>query len=352
MIQMIQSHSSSIWSIALHESLPLLIAGGNDGSAKIWNTKECKYLHPPQSETIERAYSLCRKQSLHSLQMFKVPLEQIQFSSNHEHNVKQVLCGIEVTMIKDSTSVLLATRSGSVMSLNLSKQQWTQHPTWKLNLNKDERALVGECIASFVPAQVVAVGCCSGDVVLSSLHHSCRHLSFATEQCLRGIKKMKWVKDESTINLISCHIKGTVSVVGFSYTEMIYFHKKDPNILFKRKLLMNTVGVPISLSYSSELLFVGDTRGNVAFFSKVFDFNSTPSKTFEDKVDKAHGREHVTAISAGKNNRVYSVGADGCLVAYIIDSTNRKLQKILTYPMRTFASLVAKFMVVRVSRRT
>ena len=336
----IASHAASIWKVARHHTRPIIVAGGNDGSAKLWRIP--KLFCSVKESTVTRTNNI-----------FFIPFDDPSYQNKKFCKPpSQVLCGIKVLFLNGRPTILTATRAGSVFSFDISSKSWNVHRKWIKNQSESNncinglKVLVGECIAAYEPCSVISIGCSGGEIVISALRESCNEpLYFHTDKDFRGVKGIEWISSNSYANLLASHIKGFITILGFSRDTLTSYALTETTHDFKpeytRVLQMHTVGVSISFSYDilSESLFVGDTRGNMCYFKGPFDSRKSEHLSFTDKIEKAHDREHVTSISPSIGSIFYSVGVNGCIVEYNIDHEKCKLRKLLVYPVQSFASL-------------
>jgi len=313
---------------------------------KLWHLGEC-FSRMPLSPTVQETATT-------SPTKFKIPTDNELGCINKRDGskLKQIMCGIEIVsaVASDTQYILIATRAGGLASFRLESKKWVTHPIWNTQ-RKDEKEyqLVGECIATCPYTNTCAIGCCSGEIILTSLSIEKESFCFKTSKNWLGVKSLRWFYDnwlnKKLAILVGSHIRGNITVLGFAIRMLHKFGTSEEFVHirpdFERSLRMHTVGVPISFSFNAftQSLLVGDTRGNVTYFDKCFDVSGPEVVDFRDKIERAHGREHVTGISHEIDNRFFTAGADGYIVQFEVDHTSMRISKYLSYPVSNFASL-------------
>ena len=234
----------------------------------------------------------------------------------------QVIVGLKWSEGKDGfMRLLLATRAGSVMSFCIEKQEWKYlQPWWDLSLKESRNILStdGCCMAAF--DEYLAIGTTRGDVVLTSTVQDCTspRLVLSARQ-LKSVQGLVWINAHT---LVSFHVR-TTALWKFSLGGL--HDMETPTFV----LNMETKGVPMSCVHDeeSDRIIVGDSRGNIGMF-QLHNHADTDGASSDlqptSLLKRVHQKEHVTGIAL-KNEKVLSVGNDGCLhTSYIHGASLRK----------------------------
>jgi len=267
----------------------------------------------------------------------------------------------------DRNRVLVSMKSGALWTLHLKTSSppsdcWEVHSPWwsssrSSNGNSVSFPHEANCMSIHPDGNIVAFGSTKGDIALVSIvpDHKEQPTVINAERRFT-IQGLHWITNDT---LITFHIKGVVSLWAL---VMIDKSPSIPSLQLSRIFDMKTSGVPTSCSFENEsqLLFVGDSRGNIA----MFDANKQiePSSDGSDKavvaivyieeaagtLKNAHGKEHVTgmvvsSVNNGLHLRLISVGLDGCLTEsnVVFDSHRNSyiIQKAFSRAISSLSSL-------------
>ena len=267
----------------------------------------------------------------------------------------------------DRSRVLVSMKSGALWTLHLKTSSppsdcWEEHsPWWSSSISSNRNSVSfpheANCMSIHPDGNFVAFGSAKGDIALVSIvpDHKEQPTVINAEQRFT-IQGLHWITNDT---LITFHIKGVVSLWTL---VMIDKTPSFPSLQLSRTFVMQTNGVPTSCSFENEtqLLFVGDSRGNIA----MFDANKQmePSSADSDKsivamvyieeaigtLKNVHGKEHVTgmvvsSVNNGLHLRLISVGLDGCLtesnVVFDSHSNSYIIQKAFSRAISSLSSL-------------
>jgi WD40 repeat protein len=226
----------------------------------------------------------------------------------------QVIVGLKWLERSDCSSILLlATRAGSLMSLHVQTKEWKQlEPWWDTTLQDSHQILATDGCCMAMNEDWAAIGTTRGDVVLVSVFTTTvRRRIVLSARDLRSVQGFTWINPTT---LVSFHVS---AVAWWAFPSKDLERMEKPTFV----LNMDTKGVPMSCAYDekSQYAAIGDSRGNLALFhleSSGGD-NSSISLEANSILERIHQKEHITAI-AFEDNRILSVGNDGCLhTAYI-----------------------------------
>jgi WD40 repeat protein len=334
-------YCQSLWSIDVHSSLALI--GCNDGTAKLWNlcstiirtmddfesgqevraattVSICPVpddrIHNHEATTSHPALTLPSNNGTQEARQHEIEKSKTQKQKKAKMKIKdQTLCGMEFYQSGESDRrLLVATRAGSLFSLCLESHTWEMFEPWctaAMTINANH----GSSLAVISSDRVAAVGTTRGDIVLVSLP-SCdsnttnvHRRVFSTESPL-SIKSLAWL-DNST--LLSFHIKGIVYVWRIQNTTNDA-HNDEQDIEAFLILNTTTMAVPTCFAFSEarNTLFIGDSRGNIAVFLLVQSEDGTDVAPMS-LAHRVHKKEYVNDILCFSNDKIISVGNDGCI---------------------------------------
>ena len=253
---------------------------------------------------------------------------------------KQIIAGMSFypNMEVGREKVLFATRAGNLFSIYLNSSKCEIHFPWfneQANLSNSTSIPTASCIAIHPNENLVAIGTTGKSIILCNIVtlieyggktfplnvSSPSNIIFESPLSHYSIQNLLWLNKKQ---LIASYIKGKVIVWNFSSCP----DSTSKNGIDPPKALMvldmgSSNGVPMSFAHDKNhhRLIVGDSRGNLALFN--LDVPSTADYNTKDhviertpiyKVDKAHGKEHITSIVHDhRNNLILSVGNDGIL---------------------------------------
>jgi NAD-dependent SIR2 family protein deacetylase len=311
----------SLWTVDTCEGI--VITGGNDGSVKLWDLGSRVSYEGPKTFLVPQIKSPDTE-----IEMIETDDTAQQKKRKKTKKSKGQICGMEffTYSIGDSSKckLLVATREGSLFSLDLTLETCTAHNSWSTNVVSvvggavDVDPSTGACIAVHPCGNRVVIGTSDGLLISSSCILGAndstvadQNLSFnATSH--RPVQSISWIDN---VTLLVLYARGTI----ISYS----FETDVPKVMYLFK--METSGIPLSFAHDdqSQDLYVGDSRGNLAYF----DLSSTPASPDESTsgsscerspnsvLARVHAKEHVTGVTVTSlAGAILSVGNDGCLV--------------------------------------
>jgi WD40 repeat protein len=263
---------------------------------------------------------------------------------------QQVIVGMKFDRsksTKDNLTIIVATRSGSLMRLNTSSGSWTLLEPWCVPdmLDKDGvEASQGSCMALHPSGDFVSIGTTRGDIVIapvashdSSVASTCQRL-VVPGRVHRAVQGLEWVTSQ---DLISFHCQ---SILWITFPSLKEIGKLGDDATGKTidTLVMNagTKAVPICFAFNetSKLLVIGDARGNLALFDlNLRPLNGEPLSP-SSVLPRTHQKEHVNGIMWSTDNMIISVGNDGCVHECVVDSKG-KLVSLLSAQTASFTGI-------------
>jgi WD40 repeat protein len=343
----------SLWSIDVCESIAVL--GGNDGTVALVDLKS----HIPATNTNHKSIDQL-------FQTFVVPddrneqivgiVDDMSENTGSTQTTKrkkakmagQVVFGIKFYPLSETNmdvKLLVATRSGSLMTLNLSAGgvgTWTLHDPWyhtsMLQSNGIDPAR-GCCLCLHNSIPLAVIGTTRGDMVLTHLSREAdgtkdlEQYAVLSAHRFKSIQSVHWATKSL---LLTFHVQGII--ILWYLTELENTSLTRLAELAKSFVLdMGTKAVPLSFALNASMtaLAVGDTRGSIALFQGQFN---TSSCTTEESMkptstaNRVHQKEHISGILFRSENRIVSVGNDGCLVESAIDN-HGIIQKLMSIPV-------------------
>jgi hypothetical protein len=289
---------------------------------------------------------------------------------------------------QQSLCLAVATRSGSFMYRELSSSSYDDHDDYKskkpwihcepwYNNNPfllannhddpgmhrcDKRSVQGCCMSIHPTSLIAAFGNTNGNIILSPIRprgheeqrfshdipelHQRNVMLYAIQQ--RAVQKLLWISDHI---LLSFHATSVIwwrfDPIYFPFDIMSNAQSDDlrnndiyHSLISRTVLSTNTNGMAISCDYhfTSHLLAIGDTRGNITIFDMNNDVTLTKSKLTYPlySLSRVHQKEHVLDIVWKDSSRILSVGNDGCIAESIIHhhgDGGSSIQKILSLPV-------------------
>eukprot|EP00804_Cyclotella_cryptica_P024723 CCRYP_001711-RA/>CCRYP_001711-RA protein AED:0.27 eAED:0.27 QI:700/1/1/1/0/0/2/130/1425 len=338
----------SLWTVENCDGI--VVTGGNDGSVKLWD------LESRTRDDGAIAYVVPSMDASNADAETTIELEDVATSTTRKKKykkakVKSQICGMEFFSINSDglkSKLLVATREGSLDSLDLTQQSWTTHNSWSNKVissvtgeSVDVDSSTGVCIAVHPCGSRVVVGTTEGLLILSDIlgHHDSKKPSQKiafNSTSHRPIQSLSWVDND---NLLVFYARGTI----IRYT----FHVDGPKISHSMKL--GTIGIPLSFAHDAARrdLYVGDSRGNLAYFnlnsslSPPCDSNDNTSteKSPDSLLARVHAKEHVTGVVVlTSTGAILSVGNDGCVNECKKDS-NGQLYQVYSIPIANVTGL-------------
>jgi WD40 repeat protein/NAD-dependent SIR2 family protein deacetylase len=330
-------NSQSIWRIDSDHN-HTLVTGGNDGSLKCWNVP----YHLVNNATTA-TQSMLQK-------IINVPLDDVscsdvdrQLSINYDAESvtkkrkkpapvatpRQIMFGTSLYPENGGNKLLLTTKCGMVKTLDLITREWYNHGPWGRpgslqNMDHGVDSTSGLSMAIHPSCKAFAVGTSKGDIIISSLvdFENPTKIKFSLTK-FSAIQELKWIDSKT---LLACHIKGVC--VLWSFSRMPSFDEKQVKTPSFRILTMKregrNVGNILCHLFDSDRngLFVGDSRGNIAYFdlSTTVIGDESEQQNASCILSYAHKKEHVTQIIASKNkNEIISVGNDGYIHEIVLE---------------------------------
>lgn len=347
----------SIWSVAVCRDI--VITGGNDGSVKLYELESrmncngynsMKLFVVPQDDnrTIGNGvtYPVCDAEE-QSSQTVESKLPKKKKKKTKLICSAQSICGMEFYGSTDKvhSKLLIATKSGGLFSLDLTTSDWTDYGSWsehvvtayESNRSMSIDPMSGSCIGVHTSGKSAIVGTSEGWLVISSIGMSnpssaqdlpatsCKtNVSFQVPS-YRPVQSVSYIDDKG--------------LIVFYARSVIWFHL-DPLPSPIHILTMGTTGIPLSFAYDcrDNAMYIGDSRGNVAYFNLNQEINRQSDKVNElrphSMLTTVHEKEHVTGITILESSGVViSVGNDGCVHRFRRDKSNNQLQKLTSIPV-------------------
>jgi WD40 repeat protein len=215
----------------------------------------------------------------------------------------------------DAPRLLVATREGSLYSLDTTSQKWEDlHGWWNEVLSEKYGILSSDgcCMAIQPNGGYVAFGTTKGYVVLIAMQNSTSKLfTVLNGNSQRSVNGMTWT---DTTTLVSFHVQTVV------LWELVPMGDSEIKELTPSKILtVDTKGVPMSCAYNLERhqLVVGDSRGSILLFSTKGDNGQI--MTALSVFPRAHQKEHVSSLRWINNFTIISGGNDGSYrISYVM----------------------------------
>ncbi len=343
-----------------------IISAGEDGALRIWNTKEGSLISTLKGHACQSIWKVCSGQNKikktkspfafsgandGSVNIWDLSNELSSYSTKKEKftlgDQNQVLCGM-CFYPNQKHLLLIATKDGTIRTRNLETEEWIQHGLWikSLDESQDEgiNPVHGSCVTMHPTLSLALIGTTKGDILLCPIQSSNQEEIVYSARKYLAVQLLSWLDD---FNLLSFHVKGIVirwEVQSLSQLDNVDL--SNFQLCMKTVLNMKTsgikIGIPLCHYYDKEreLIYIGDSRGNIALFDCKVAFNDDNSETKEqgpsDLLVYAHKKEHVTDIIPTSNGRgILSVGNDGRLNESTVsfEASSLKLQKSLSRPI-------------------
>jgi len=381
----------SIWTVATYpQMMPtcgIVATGGNDGQVALYNVHEG--LVVPWGEPMDdlSQKSETRKPAPTSWRRtFVIPDDRVCLQGQQKYlpresqkdengalfdseskKIKieqQVIVGMEIFHPPESLSphVLVATRAGSMMSLNVLHDQWTRLESWVDAATADKNGIRngnnsshttihsvdGCCMAIHPSGEMASIGTRRGDVILVTLVPFKKE----TRSCFSGsvtrkvlpsrkhlaVQKLKWLNKNT---LLSFHVQTMVlwtwPNAGLPQRSTQLIANSEPR---SKTLRMGTKGMGISSAFleTDNWLVVGDTRGSIALFDLGRQAHTDEELAPKSVLVRVHGKEHVTDIILLGKDRILSSGNKGCLQESLVGREGM-LTSLLRTPLQSFTGL-------------
>jgi WD40 repeat protein len=394
-------HTARVWDVSFvplqsqHETdalFPMIVSAGEDGTARVWSplssTKEIA--HPLRGHRCESIWTVdicedivvtggndgCVKlfglgsrvrsgeESVRSVFVPRDPRQNMPVivtngvddtnshrkkkNENKQHEIGQTICGMVFYTRSGGvqTDLLVVTRAGGLFSLDMTSNAWSEHSSWSEHVVSsfvDERIYIdpstGNCVGAHPSGKCAVVGTTEGWLVISSvsgsssfaaqtlpLNHNNTNVAFRAQSYF-PVQSITFI-DESS--LLVFYARG--AIIWFRFDE-------SPTPLYVMNL--GTTAIPLSFANNSNEMYIGDSRGNIAYFSlnetgTLTDIDTQADDVHERKpnvlLTNVHGKEHVTGLVIISTGLVLSVGNDGCL-HQCKRVANGELQKLTSIPV-------------------
>jgi WD40 repeat protein len=241
---------------------------------------------------------------------------------------KQVLVGAEFCTLETQLFILVATRMGSLFVLDLRTGSWSQQADWETRQNAKD----GCCMKTHPDLPIVAIGSTNGLITIVQINNLSG--AMATKTTLddashyRAVQALEWI-DSTT--LVTYHIH-TVIFWTFSHLSSTEISPDSYHCLI---LEAHTKGMVICGAFNKErnLFAAGDTRGNLILFELEQRFK-VPTKEPLHPVSclpYCHRKEHINALVWVNQNKIFSVGNDGCIAETLV-TIDCKLEPLMAVP--------------------
>jgi len=330
-------HPTTLWTVDTQSTMDggMMLIGATDGISAIYNVNNhitggnrfevpIPDDRPPKNNDKPRSNGTINgitsiKHSVEENQITNT-LQSIKKKKKKKKLQAQVILGMQCWW--DGTSnrtprVIVATRQGTLMSLNIDTQEWDILEPW-LEKSIGERYGIhpsnGCCMAVHDTICAVAIGTTRGDIVLTSLEQPKDRISTVLNACgLRGVQGLRFI-DSSC--LVSFHIQ-SVALWNMELETVPNIVQVDPTIVLNVK----TKGIPLSCAYDrvNHRVIVGDSRGNLLYFNtQNIDYLKCGSIEPTSTIHRVHQKQHVMSIKWLDTHTILSAGNDGCLhISYL-----------------------------------
>lgn len=304
----------SVWSVDVFESL--VVTGGNDGTAKVYDL-ESRLRSSMTPEARSFAVPKDPPAVTESVDDSDIPSKKRK-KKKKKAKSGQVVCGMEFYSKGKAEHVLVSTRKGSLYSLDIDGDVWTEHKKWCTIKGSAIDPSTGNCMAVHPRRMKAVLGTTDGWLVQVPLD--------------------PWDKSADTrVAYKSCH-RPTQSV-SFSNGMLVVLYARAvvlydcENLIPVNTLSSTTPGIPLSFALEKDArMYVGDSRGNITRFELGQESGKEPMI-----LSRAHEKEHVTAIRVVQG-LVLSVGNDGCLTRSR-NTADGGLQRLTSVPIANATGL-------------
>jgi hypothetical protein len=125
-----------------------------------------------------------------------------QYDSRRGHDI----FGFEFYGRSPDKKLIMASRSGSLLSVDFATSKWMKHGSWSKSVTIDPTNAT--CIATHPCNNVIAVGTSKGEVVLSSISGTDRsHEVIFTSREYPGIRSLHWL---DMYDMLAFHVNGII----------------------------------------------------------------------------------------------------------------------------------------------
>lgn len=331
-ISVLKGHvCQSIWCVKSFQN-GVMITGGNDGTAKLWDIGYHIANNPAYFDSKIDVEALNYSMTLNSLQIPqddqdliskvkdepKVKVEEVHDNCCKETDTKkkkkkkakpkshqQIVCGIDMFGELKNSKVIVATRAGMLLNIDVNSGELTKLSPWSKRIESSEHFLdpsKGACISVRPDRTSVAIATSKGEVALAPIDESNSHSVFGDPK-YPAIQSLHWIDN---CNLLSFHIKGLI--LWWNVPQ-----NRDPSLrsvlsMFRKGL---NVGIPMAFHHDkqTQILFTGDSRGNLAVFNCA-SVSEQEIQHADDVLSYTHKKEYIMDMIQIPNG-VLSVGNDG-----------------------------------------
>lgn len=365
------------------------VTGGNDGTVALYNLGDCLL------EQQQKSNGIIEERCLQStflvpddrpLVVSKPAIDSTADSQQHDCTppleilrktketrpkkvFQQVIVGMKFAspgcaFSRAGSTLIVATRSGSVWSLDTACGDWTPLEPWWWETPDSVtdgaesagqmQATDGCCMCLHPTMSIGAIGTTRGDIVLTRLRQKsktivdtsyarCHVMLCAREH--RSVQKLEWVTPDV---LLSFHVR---ALLWWKFSKLAEKSNRRPPDDNEAKVLLGNCTVltlqtgvkGLSISYAfdkaSSRLVVGDTRGNLSLFDLTCLVDSDGIAVSPASVLRGvHHTEHVAAILWKNSDAILSVGNDGHIVECAVNSCGI-LVKLLSVPVGSFTGI-------------
>ena len=342
----------SIWAVNVCEGI--VVTGGNDGCVNLFELEG-------RLNLIEKRTCLVPNDSLSTVLVINngvsgvdprpveivetgdeanTVLDRKKNKNGTQHNNVLAICGMVFYSVCGSvqSNLLIATRGGSLFSLDLTSNAWSDRMNWSEDVvysvddeTVDINPLTGSHVGVHPSGNCAVIGTTEGWLVISSLATTSTNKRTNVAFCAQPYRPVQSVTFIDKCSLLVFYARG--ATIWFKFDQ-------SPAPLHVMKL--GTTGIPLSFANDSNSMYIGDLRGNIAFFAlnkacPAADIDPAAVDVHKRKpnclLTKVHGKEHVTGLAIITSTGVLlSIGNDSCLHQCKMD-TNGQLQKLISIPV-------------------
>lgn len=310
-------HSTGLWSMSIWGDLAMV--GATDGSTALYCLS--RWIPDRLLEVIESIQIPDDRPSLED-NLCDAPLvETVGADDEKDGRTKkkktkakvqpQIIVGMLWLNVNE---ILVATRAGSLMILDVVSLVWHKCQSWWIKSLQQHGIAPSEGCCISICNGWVAVGTTRGDVVVlglareeGGLENRTYHLLSA--QKLKSVQRLLWLPEHGI--LASFHVRD-VALWKFSGIEEVQ-SRDDPSVI----LQLGNQSTPKCIAYDhgQNQALIGDMRGSLHLFqipSEILvESRNVPVRACS-MLFRIHMRAHVNSISV-RGNRIRSVGNDGCI---------------------------------------
>ena len=370
------------WCVDVDADEDLAAAGGNDGTAKLWNLRTQAVLNAEWRDSAIEKFD-GDDDEVAGMQTYFLPKQKVAVTApaplietttdavdmqgkeaeGEDHsppkkknkkrkkpkarNSAQAVVGMAFhSRDKTRGELLVVARSGTIHALDFATKEWDSSMKWCASgrcgtnsVNMDPST--GSCVAMHPNNETVAVGTSKGDVAIVPLHNKHAEYTYFSTRPHYAIQGIKWIDAN---NLVTLHIKGII--VWWIFSGGVS-SPPTKHAVFS----MGTIGVPMSIAFDgiNRRLAAGDSRGNVALFDVApAPDNESSEQTPIKLVRKVHDKEHVNdMIFSSNRSKIISAGNDGCIVECILVSSpdgTVSIRKALSVPFPSLTGVTRLWM--------